>query len=139
MSERVFIDTNVAVYLFDNGSPEKQKEARNIFSSVKYRGKLLISTQVLHEFYVVVTKKLSTPLDPKAADKAVQNLAALQVVQIDTEMIMSAINLLQKEKISFCDSLIIQSAIVGGAKKLYSEDLQNGRKFGDLEIKNPFA
>lgn len=138
MSERIFIDTNIAVYLFDNGSPDKQKVSQDIFSGNENRGNLVLSTQVLQEFYVVVTKKLSIPLDPKAAYRSVQNLSSLLVVQIDTEMIMSAINLSQKHTVSFWDSLIIKSAIVGGAKKLYSEDLQNGREFGNLEIQNPF-
>lgn len=138
MSERIFIDTNVAVYLFDKDSPEKQKKARNIFSEKKNRGNLVISTQVIQEFYVVVTKKLSNPLDPQTAYKAVQNLSVISVVQIDTEMILKAITTSQKDTISFWDSLIIQSAIVGGAKKLYSEDLQHGRKFDNLEIQNPF-
>jgi len=39
----------------------------------------------------------------------------------------------------FYDNLIVASALQCGARILYSEDLQEGRRFGDLEIRNPFA
>ena len=138
MNDRIFIDTNVLVYLFDNDSPDKQKRAEEILSDSSKRGKISISTQVIQEFYVVVTKKLDRPLAPDQAYKAVQEISSFSVVQIDTELIFFAIQMSQNNKISFWDSLIIQSAISGGAKKLYSEDLQQGRSFGNLEIENPF-
>jgi predicted nucleic acid-binding protein len=36
------------------------------------------------------------------------------------------------------DALIVQAALSGGADVLYSEDLQHGRRFGELRIENPF-
>ena len=39
---------------------------------------------------------------------------------------------------AFWDSLVIQSAIEGGARWLLSEDLRDGQRIGDLTIRNPF-
>ncbi|HEX3036626.1 MAG TPA: PIN domain-containing protein [Thermodesulfobacteriota bacterium] len=59
MSERIFLDTNVLVYLFDNDAPDKQNRAREIFSRQEFRSRVIISTQVLQEFYVAATRKLA--------------------------------------------------------------------------------
>ncbi|MDA2918764.1 PIN domain-containing protein [Desulfobacterota bacterium AH_259_B03_O07] len=139
MTGRILLDTNVVVYLFDNDSPEKQIRAHEIFSREDLRGSLIISTQVLQEFYVCVTRKLAEPLEPSVAYKAVQELAVLPVVQVDTHLIFLAISRSQKDQVSFWDALIIEAALVGGAFCLYSEDLQHGRIVEDLRIENPFV
>ncbi|MDH5739387.1 MAG: PIN domain-containing protein, partial [Nitrospira sp.] len=84
MRERVFLDTNVLVYLFDADAAAKQRRARDLLSDPELRTRVIISTQVLQEFYVSVIKKLAIPLDPDTAFKAVQDLAAFPVVQVDT-------------------------------------------------------
>ena len=73
------------------------------------------------------------------AYKAVQELAVLPVVQVDTHLIFLAISRSQKDQVSFWDALIIEAALVGGAFCLYSEDLQHGRIVEDLRIENPFV
>ena len=138
MSGRIFLDTNIVVYLFDTDSPIKQRRAREILSGGD-RGRIIISTQVLEEFYVCVTRKLAEPLDAKVAYRAVKDLAALFVLQIDVAMIFSAISRSQRDQLSFWDSLIIEAAIVGGARVLYSEDLQHGRIIENIRIENPFV
>jgi predicted nucleic acid-binding protein len=138
MSDRIFLDTNVLVYLFDKDSPEKQRCAREILSSKELQGRIIISTQVLQEFYVAVTRKLAEPLETDAAAQAVRNLATLPVVQVDSSMILSAISRSRTDQLSFWDSLIIQSALAGGAGRLYTEDLQHGRVIEGMRIENPF-
>ena len=138
MSTRVFLDTNVLVYLFDLDAPEKQARAQEILESEGASGRALVSTQVLQEFYVSVTRKLAQPLDPETAYRAVEDLASLPMVQIDTTLILSAITRHRKEQVSFWDALIIQAALEGGAGILYTEDLQHGRVMDGLRIENPF-
>lgn len=138
MSERIFLDTNIAVYLFDNNSSEKQTRSREIFSNNDLRSRIIVSTQVLQEFYVAVTRKLALPLEPGLALRAVRNLSALPVVQVDTSMIFTAISRSQSLQLSFRDSLIIEAALIGGAKHLYTEDLQHGQTIEGIYIENPF-
>jgi predicted nucleic acid-binding protein len=45
----------------------------------------------------------------------------------------------EKFKFSFYDSLIIAAAIEANCKTLYSEDLQHNQKIYDLAIVNPFV
>ena len=138
MKERVFLDTNVLVYLFDADDPAKQCRVQDLLSNRELRARLILSTQVLQEFYVSVTRKLAIPLDPEAAFQAVQDLAAFPVVQIDPSLILLAIQRSRKAKVSFWDALILEAALAAGATLLYSEDFQDGAVFGGLRIANPF-
>ena len=69
---KAFFDTNVLVYLFDGSTPAKQHKARELLTRHTVAGETVLSTQVLQEFYVAVTRKLATPLEPQAAYQAVK-------------------------------------------------------------------
>lgn len=137
MSDRAFVDTNVLVYLFDRDAPAKRRRAREII--VELGPRLILSTQVLQEFYVSVTSKLATPLSPAEAEAAVRDLVALDTVGVDVALILAAIVTSRRRRTSFWDALIIEAARSRGCQRLLSEDLQPGGTFGDLRVENPFA
>lgn len=56
-----FFDTNILVNLFDADAPEKQARAREVFDRHVRNGDLCLSTQVLQELYVTLTRKLAVP------------------------------------------------------------------------------
>jgi predicted nucleic acid-binding protein len=134
---KVFFDSNILVYLFEGGSPAKQARAREILERHTRAGETLLSTQVLQEFYVAVTRKLATPLPPDVALEALRELAIMPVVRVDTPLILSAAKFARDRQLSFWDALIVQAAIEGGATLLYSEDMQHGQQFGGVTIHNP--
>lgn len=134
---KVFFDTNILVYLFDAGAPAKQRRSRELLERHTRAGETLLSTQVLQEFYVAVTRKLSRPLDPEAAYEAVRELAVMPTVRVDIPLILAAARLSRDRQVSFWDALVVRAAIEGGASTLYSEDLQHGQVFEALTIENP--
>lgn len=136
---RTFFDTNILVYLFDSDAAEKKERASILFEEEASAGRALLSTQVLQEFYVVVTRKLLAPLEPNMAEDVVRNLSLLPVVDIDSEKILSAIGRSQRLQLSFWDALIIETALAGGAVRLLTEDLQHGQIVEGLRIENPFV
>ena len=136
---KFFFDTNVLVYLFDADSPLKRKKARALFQTHAEAGDILLSTQVLQEFYVSVTRKLARPLDAAVAAEAVTSFAELPLVQIDSDLIVSAIHRSRSNQLSFWDALIVQAAIEGHARTLYSEDMQHGQALDGLRVVNPFS
>jgi len=136
---KFFFDTNVLVYLFDADSPDKRKKARALFQKHVEAGDILLSTQVLQEFYVVVTRKLARPLDAAVAAEAVTSFAELPLVQIDSKLIVSAIHRSRNNQHSFWDALIVQAAIEGHASTLYSEAMQHGQMQDSLRVINPFS
>ncbi|MBK7473727.1 MAG: PIN domain-containing protein [Betaproteobacteria bacterium] len=134
-----FFDTNVLVYLFDADSPVKRRKARALFQKHAGDGDILLSTQVLQEFYAAVTRKLARPLGAAAAEEAVTNFAELPLVQVDSRMILAAIRRSRNNQLSLWDALIVQAAIEGHASTLYSEDMQHGLLLDGLRVINPFS
>jgi predicted nucleic acid-binding protein len=135
---RRFFDTNVLVYMFDDGAPGKRDLARECFRTAVADGSFVISTQVLQEFHVTVTRKLETPVPPETAETALEEFSRLAVVLVDTTMIGAAARTSRLHTVSFWDALIIEAAQAAGAEELLSEDLQDGRRFGSLVLMNPF-
>ena len=98
----------------------------------------IISTQVLQEFYVTVTAKLPKKLSLHEARELIKDFLLWPIEQVTPHDVVGATILQERYKYSFWDSLIITLAQKSSAEVLYSEDLQDGQKFGDLTIKNPF-
>lgn len=140
MIGRSFLDTNIAVYLFDAHEPAKQARARSVIRSADTRGNdLVVSTQVLSEFYVTVTRKLHQPLDAARAARAVEYLARFEVVTIDKATVRLAIETSQAAQLSYWDALIVESAAGSGCVRLLSEDLATGRTIRGVSVQNPLA
>ncbi len=138
MNGRTFFDTNVLVYLFDHDSPAKQERARVVFAAEAGAGRAVVSTQVLQEFFVSVTRKLARPLAAEAAQARVEDLAALSVVHIDTATVIAAIVLSRTARLSLWDALILEAAARGDCERVLSEDLAHGSTLRGVRIENPF-
>lgn len=139
MNEKAFFDTNVLVYTFDNKSLGKQQIARQLMADYGSHGNLVISTQVLQEFYVTVTKTGKMNLELADAEAIVHDLAEFPLVQVDTLIISRAMQRHQSGVFSFWDSLIVEAALQAGCTILFSEDMQHGLQIDTLQIRNPFA
>lgn len=136
-AEPWFVDTNVFVYLFDADSPDKQVRARQILAD--HREDIVLSPQVLGEFYVTVTRKLGRPLAADRAREALDDLCAFPIRPLRHELVRSAVRRSAASRLSYWDALIIESALDAGATVLLTEDLQHGQRFAQLRVVNPFA
>ena len=137
--DKVFLDTNIIIYAYDVSAGEKHKIASKIYKGLWNSGRGVISTQVLQEFYVAVTRKLAVPLSPEIAENVVRNLTALPLIQIDSALVLTAIGKSLSLGFSFWDALIIASALSGGAECLFTEDLQHGQIIDGMRIGNHFV
>jgi predicted nucleic acid-binding protein len=133
-----FVDTNILVYAEDRDVGAKWQVARDLIVRLWDTRDGVLSVQVLQEFYVTVTRKLRRPLSPPKALGIVREYLTWSVVENTGELLVAAIGLQQRAKLSFWDSLIVQAALESGCDRLYSEDLNAGQRFGALEIRNPF-
>lgn len=138
MSDRSFIDTNVLVYAFDDADPVKQERALQIMATAA-DGQIVLSTQILQEFYVTVTRKLRRPVPVERAAAAVAALARLNVVSVDSPMVLAAIATHRRYQISLWDALVVEAARAAGCARVWSEDLQSGMQIAGLAVENPFA
>ena len=136
MSGRSFLDTNVLVYTDDADSPDKQGIALDLVADLRATGTGVLSTQVLQEYFSAATRKLG--VNPTVARRKVEIFARLQLVEIQLESILGAIDLHRLHQVSFWNGLILRVAIDAGCKTLYSEDLQDGSSIAGIDIRNPF-
>ena len=134
--EPTFLDTNVLVYADDLDAGPKRDRALNLVEEHVRARAMVVSTQVLQEFFVVVTRKLGVPAD--VARRKVELLASQEVITIQPTTILAAIDLHRLHSLSFWDALIVSAASLGGCTRLLSEDLQHGQVFNNVRIENPF-
>lgn len=134
---KIFLDTNILVYTLDNQDKGKQKKARSLLYEAALSDLLIISTQVLQEFYVVATKKLG--VDPLYAKNMIHNFFKMEVIESDPDMIMQAIDISIISQISYWDSLIIAAAEKGRCDCIYSEDLNPEQVYRGIRLVNPLV
>lgn len=131
-----FVDTNVLVYLFDADAPDKQARAQELVR--EERDCIVLSVQVLGEFYVTVTRKFAESLSHETAARAVDAFSRFRVQPVHPETVSAAIRRSRSTLLSYWDALIVEAALNAGAGVLFTEDLQDGQRIESLQIVNPF-
>lgn len=134
-----FIDTNILVYAHDVDAGEKHATAREMVSELWNTRTGALSTQVLQEFYVTVTRKLPKPLDRTTARQLVREYSRWRMQPIRVSHIISASEIEERYQLSFWDALIVAAAQHLGAARILSEDLQAGSTVAGIKIENPLA
>jgi predicted nucleic acid-binding protein len=137
--DKTFVDTNVLVYAYDTSAGLKRLKAQETIAGLWETGLGVVSTQVLQEFFVTVTRKIPKAVDVAAARDIVNDLLTWEIVMVDGSMILKAIDLQRDHGYPFWDSLIIAAADNAGCAVLLSEDLAAGQNLGGIEIRNPFG
>lgn len=133
----VFFDSNVLVYRVDYKEPGKRDIASRLIDESLGRDEAMISTQSLQEFYNAATRRIGLPA--REAKLVAEYYGSAHVIQVTPGLIFSAMDRHGVGGFSFWDALIVEAALAGGARVLYSEDMQDGMRVGDLVIRNPFA
>ena len=139
MKDKYFLDTNIFIYSFDKTNPVKMGKAQSIISQALEKNNGFISTQVIQEFANVATKKFFNPM--KIKDLRIylnEILFPLCSVFPNFELLEKSLEIHERYKYSFYDSLIITAAIISGSNILLSEDLKDKQKIEGITILNPF-
>jgi predicted nucleic acid-binding protein len=135
---KVFFDTNVLVYAWDQHDRRKNQIARDLIRDLtKTQGVATLSIQVLQEFYSIVTSKFNA--DKLLAREMLLRYAQMNVVLPDIMLVTDAIDISVLSRISFWDALIIAAAKSARCSILYSEDMSHGQSIRGVRIVNPFA
>ena len=103
----VFVDTNVLVYARDPDHPEKHEHALEWVDHLWTSGNGRVSAQVLNEYYVTVTRRLTPGLSHDEARTDIEDLFAWNPQPIDTAIIQRALGLTETVSISYWDALIV--------------------------------
>jgi predicted nucleic acid-binding protein len=137
MSDRIFVDTNILVYAHDLSAGDRNLKAAAVIESLWEMETGVISTQVLQEFYVTVTRKIKNPLKPDKAREIIRNYIAWPIQTNDPETTIRASEIEEKNGLSFWDALIVAAALRLQAQRIITEDLNHGQIIEGILIENP--
>jgi len=136
MQDKVFIDTNILIYLYSEDEVVKQRIALNLLD---LKRDVIISTQVVNELSNVLFKKYKLSADI-VEDVILEVDNNFVIVDYNFRTQIKAIRLKGKYGFQFFDALIIATALEYGCNVLFSEDMQHNQIIEDsLKIINPFS
>jgi predicted nucleic acid-binding protein len=136
MNALAFFDTNVLIYADDASAPEKRERALSLIAEHQRANSLVISLQVLQEYFAASTRKLGVTAE--TAQRKVEILARGKVVRFTERDVIAAIELHRLVRISFWDAMIVHAARAANVAVLYSEDMGHGSVMGGVLVQNPF-
>jgi len=136
MKGKIFLDSNILVYLFSTTEVVKSEQINTIIQTYSDKNQLVWSTQVIQEFYAVMSRKYNVP--SLQIKKIIDTFSHLECVVNDVAIIKNAIDIQVINQLSFWDSLIISSAKTSKCTYLLSEDLNAGQRIEGIQVVNPF-
>ena len=138
MKGKIFVDTNIIIYAHDLDAGSKHDVAATIIENLWEEKSGILSTQVLQEFYVNITRKIATPLSPAQARGIIENYLVWHLELNGPETILLASEIEERYNLSFWDSMIVAAARNAQAEKILTEDLNPGQIVEGILIENPF-
>lgn len=129
---KIFLDTNVLIYFATRTEPAKSQVSRSLLEKAP-----VISVQVLNEFVNVALRKLE--IDWRLMRDHLSGFRRLcEITALTSDIQARAVDIAERHRLHIYDANIIDAAEASGARVLYSEDMQAGRRFGETEIVNPY-
>ena len=139
MSDKYFLDTNILVYSLDPVDPRKARIAEELVTRGVGSRQGVISYQVVQEFMNVSLRQFKATMTVAELELYFfKVLLPMMTIPSSSGLFLEGLRLQAAGQIAWYDSLVVAAAIQGGCEVLYSEDMQHGRRFGDLVIQNPF-
>lgn len=138
MTGLVFVDTNVLLYAVDTSEVGRHERAREWLQRL-WRDRIgRTGVQVLSEFYVNATGRLSPGLPRERAWEFVAALAEWCPQPVDFQVLEIGTQVQARYQLSWWDSLVIAAAQLQGCGTLLTEDLQHEAVYAGVTAINPF-
>ena len=135
----VFVDTKVLISAEDGAEADKQHRALGWIERLWRARSGRLSTQVLNEFYVNVTRKLKPAMPQGDARARVRRYAAgWNPWQIDHATVETAWAMEARHGLQYWDCLVLAAAQHSGCTLVLSEDMQHEGRYGAVQVINPF-
>lgn len=132
-----FLDTNVLLYSISNAPEEAGKRQRSL--ELLEQDDSALSVQVLQEFYVQSTRPTRPGrLGHQIAVELIEVWRRFPVQEMTLPVFDRALRIKVTHQLSYWDSAIVAAAGVLGCRRLYSEDMSDGRDIDGVRIVNPF-
>ena len=140
MTDKVMIDTNVLVYSYDTADSAKQQRALDTLQYLTLHNRGALSTQVLAEFFVTATRKISPPLSIVDAATRIEHLLQVWTIfDVTAAVTLEAVRGVRRYQFSFWDAQIWAVARLNQVPIVLSEDFNSGATIEGVQFINPFA
>lgn len=137
MNAPSFVDTNILLYAYDKDAGIRHGRAKQVLIGLWNDERGCLSSQVLQEFFVNVTRKIPQPLPVAIAREVMRAYLPWVRAATDGEMVVRASEIAESWSLSFWDGMIVAAAERAGATELLSEDMQHGQRIAGLVVINP--
>jgi predicted nucleic acid-binding protein len=138
MKGKIFVDTNILIYAHDLDAGARHDIAARAIEELWENENGVMSTQVLQEFYVNVTKKINKPLSRSRARGIIENYLSWHIEINEADTVLKASEIEERHLLSFWDALIVAAACQAKVDKILTENLNHGQNIEGILIENPF-
>lgn len=133
---RFTFDTNILIYAVNADAPDKHTQSYEMLEAAVEKD-CVLTLQAINEFFNAARRK-----DLAAIDDAISVTQFWQqcfrVVCADQDTFSEAVEYVRDHRIQFWDAMLWITAKQAGCEIILSEDMQHGRRFGGVQIVNPF-
>jgi predicted nucleic acid-binding protein len=137
------IDANVLVYAMDGDAPQFASARALLQSAREGSATLYVTSQILCEFYSVVTnpRRVPNPRSPEDARTAISGfIAYLYVLPIPVRTEELWLDLLRRRPVrgpKIFDLQIVASMLANGIQRIYTYNITDFEAFSELEVLTP--
>ena len=136
MTGEVFLDSNVLLYACSAAPDDAEK--RRVAEDLILSRPFALSAQVLQEFIANALRKPRLGISEGNIDATLQMASLVRVQSVTRELVLSAVTLRRRFKLSQWDATILAAALELGCGVVYSEDMNDGQDYGGVRVINPF-
>lgn len=137
-SRRVLVDTNILVYAYDRAEPIKQRRAIAVLDALVADGLGVLSTQVLAEFFIAVTRRIAAPVSVDEAAASVERyLLSWEIVDVTGLIVLEATRGVRQHQLSLWDAQIWATARFNQVTVVFSQDFTHGQSLEGVLFLNP--
>jgi predicted nucleic acid-binding protein len=139
MADKILVDTNILLYAYDLGEPEKQSQAVAVLDHLATLRLGVLTPQVLAEFFVNATRKLERPLTVEEVYDRIQNyLLSWEILELSGSIILEAVRGVRTYKMAYGDAQIWASARLHQIPLIFTEDFNVGAVIEGVRFVDPF-
>jgi len=140
MRGEVLVDSNVLVYAYDRSEPVKQRTAAMLLHRLFDARSGVLTTQVLSEFFVIVTRKIPAPLDVKTAAERIHNyVLSWPVLEVTPLVVLEATRGAVVHQLHYWDAQLWAAARLNQIDLILTEDLPSGQVLEGVRFMDPFG
>lgn len=133
----VFVDTSVLILSEDGAQPEAREQVMAVLRLLWQQRRGRLSTQVLNDFYRLVTTRIQPPMPNGDARAEVRRYQRWQPWAIDHATVESAWSIESRFGLPYADALIVAAAKAQGCTRLLSLELKHELQLDSVQILNP--